>query len=59
MKHFKSIVLRANSMLDSGKAGSKVDSCAYESGKEVERGSQRKWLFCVEALDVDHVEFGV
>ena len=46
-------------MLDSGKAGSKVDSCAYESGKEVERGSQRKWLFCVEALDVDHVEFGV
>ena len=34
-------------MLDSGKPGSKVDSCAYESGTEVEWISQRKWLFCV------------
>ena len=32
-------------MLDSGKAGSKVDSCAYESGKEVERGSQSLFYF--------------
>ena len=47
MKHFKSIVLRACSMLDSGKAGSKVDSCAYDPGKEIEWESQRKWLFCV------------